>query len=102
MAGYSGAPLGKKLGIKPETSVWLINMPPSVKKELNAYLAEVKLAKSGALWISWPKKSSSLASDLNGDLVRELGLATGLVDIKVRAVDDDWSGLKFVYRKADR
>lgn len=60
------------------------------------------LAKTGALWISWPKKTSSIPSDLTGDIVRELGLAASLVDIKVCAVDEDWSGLKFVFRKSDR
>ena len=54
------------------------------------------------IWISWPKKISPLASELTGDLVRAAGLATGLVDVKVCAVDDDWSGLKFVRRVEDR
>lgn len=60
------------------------------------------LADSGSLWISWPKKSSALASDLDENVVREIGLATGLVDVKVCAVDDDWSGLKFVRRLVNR
>lgn len=135
MAGYSGTPLGKKLGIKPDTLAFISGMPDSVKKELKADLSKVKvmkgigesnvdfihafasstsdlkkgiwtwkkgLAKTGALWISWPKKTSSIASDLTGDIVREVGLAAGLVDIKVCAVNDDWSGLKFVFRKSDR
>jgi hypothetical protein len=60
------------------------------------------LAQDGMLWISWPKKASNMATDLNENLVRDIGLAHGLVDIKVAAVDDTWSGLKFVYRKKDR
>jgi hypothetical protein len=60
------------------------------------------LADPGFLWISWPKKSSSLTGDLDENIVRELGLATGLVDVKVCAVDEDWSGLKFVRRVANR
>ena len=60
------------------------------------------LRKDGALWISWPKKTSALATGLTGDHVRAAGLAAGLVDVKVCAVDEDWSGLKFVYRVKDR
>jgi hypothetical protein len=55
-----------------------------------------------SLWISWPKKSSGVTTDLNENVVREIGLATGLVDVKVCAVDDIWSGLKFVVRVRDR
>lgn len=61
-----------------------------------------KLAYNGLLWVSWPKKSSSLYQDLSENDVRGIGLAAGLVDVKVCAVDDDWSGLKFVYRVEDR
>jgi hypothetical protein len=60
------------------------------------------LAKDGMLWVSWPKKTSSIKSDLNENLIRDVGLNSGLVDVKVCAVDDDWSGLKFVYRLKDR
>lgn len=60
------------------------------------------LAKDGMLWLSWPKKSSGVASDLDGNVVREMGLAHGLVDVKVAAIDAVWSGLKFVYRLQDR
>ncbi len=56
----------------------------------------------GMLWISWPKKSSGVSTDLSGGVVREVGLEHGLVDVKVCAVDDVWSGLKFVVRKKDR
>jgi hypothetical protein len=60
------------------------------------------LAPAGMLWVSWPKKSSGVATDLNENIVREIGLATGLVDVKVCAVTDVWSGLKFVRRLKDR
>jgi hypothetical protein len=60
------------------------------------------LAPAGMLWISWPKKSSGMASDLTGDIVRQSGLDAGLVDIKVCAVTDLWSGLKFVIPVKDR
>jgi len=60
------------------------------------------LATHGTLWISWPKLSSPLAGDLDGNVVRNIGLAHGVVDVKVCAVDNDWSGLKFVRRLRDR
>ena len=60
------------------------------------------LAPAGMLWISWPKKASGVATDLNENPVREIGLNAGLVDVKVCAVTDVWSGLKFVIRLKDR
>jgi hypothetical protein len=60
------------------------------------------LAPAGMLWVCWPKKSSGVRSDLTDDVVREVGLAAGLVDVKVAAVSETWSGLKFVRRRADR
>jgi hypothetical protein len=60
------------------------------------------LAPAGMLWISWPKKSSGVPTDLNENIVRDIGLAAGLVDVKVCAVTDVWSGLKFVRRLKDR
>ncbi|WP_420316340.1 DUF3052 domain-containing protein [Ekhidna sp.] len=60
------------------------------------------LKKDGTLWVSWPKGSSKLDTNLNGNIVRQFGLNGGLVDVKVCAIDDDWSGLKFMYRKKDR
>ncbi|MCW5875745.1 MAG: hypothetical protein KIS85_02575 [Anaerolineales bacterium] len=72
--------------------------------QLAAGFAALKtaLAYDGTLWISWPKQASKVPTDLNENAVRELGLQTGLVDVKVAAVDDTWSGLKFVYRLEDR
>jgi hypothetical protein len=60
------------------------------------------LKSKGMLWISWPKKSSGVATDLDESIVREIGLKAGLVDVKVCAVDETWSGLKFVFRLKDR
>jgi len=60
------------------------------------------LAPAGMLWVSWPKKSSGVATDLNENIVRDIGLAAGLVDVKVCAVTEVWSGLKFVRRLKDR
>lgn len=72
--------------------------------ELEATLPQLKaaLAKDGMLWVSWPKKAAKVDTDLDGNRVRELGLAAGLVDVKVAAIDEVWSGLKFVYRREDR
>jgi len=60
------------------------------------------LAMDGALWISWPKGASKIKTDVNENVAREIGLKNGLVDVKVCAVDDVWSGLKFVFRLKDR
>jgi len=60
------------------------------------------LKKDGSLWISWPKGTSKIETNLSGNDVRRIGLEIGLVDVKVCAVDNDWSGLKFMYRKEDR
>ena len=72
----------------------------SLKKDFTQ-LAK-NLAPAGMLWISWPKKSSGVPTDLNENIVREIGLAAGLVDVKVCAVTEVWSGLKFVRRLKDR
>jgi hypothetical protein len=61
-----------------------------------------RLVPTGGLWVAWPKKSSGLATDLDENVVRDIGLAAGLVDNKVCAIDHTWSGLRFVYRLADR
>ncbi len=64
-------------------------------------LAE-KLSVNGMLWIAWPKKSSGVSTDLSFDIVQQTGLQAGLVDVKICAVNEIWSGLKFVYRLKDR
>ncbi len=71
-----------------------------LQKVLEKYSKALRI--NGALWISWPKGSSQLPTDLNRDLIRETVLKTGLVDIKVAAIDKDWSGLKFVHRLKNR
>ncbi|MCG8607372.1 DUF3052 domain-containing protein [bacterium] len=72
--------------------------------ELERELPRLKkaLAPSGMIWISWPKKASKVETDVDEGLVRKTGLKNGLVDIKICAVDEVWSGLKFVYRVKDR
>ena len=70
-------------------------------------LAELRTAKKeleqdGAIWVSWPKKASGVATDLTEDVIREVALPMGLVDVKVCAVDETWSGLKLVVRKENR
>jgi hypothetical protein len=61
-----------------------------------------QLAAAGMLWVSWPKKSSGVATDIDENVIRGIGLAAGLVDVKVCAVNEIWSGLKFVIRVKDR
>src|SRR5947207_6969671 len=61
-----------------------------------------KIKPNGMLWVSWPKKTSGVQTDLTENVVRDIGLAAGLVDVKVCAIDEVWSGLKFVYRLKDR
>jgi len=74
------------------------------RAELQATFPDLKAAivTNGLIWISWPKKAAKVATDLDENIVREIGLAIGLVDVKVAAIDQVWSGLKFVYRKVDR
>ena len=74
------------------------------RQDLDRRFSDLKahLAQDGLLWISWKKKSAAPEGDLNENVVREIGLREGLVDVKVCSVDENWSGLKFVYRKSDR
>jgi hypothetical protein len=74
------------------------------RSELERRLPALKKAldQAGGLWVAWPKRSSGVATDLGEGPVREVGLASGLVDNKVCAIDETWSGLRFVYRLADR
>ena len=134
MAGYSGTPLPKKLGIKEGSRIGLVNAPKSFKPQLGKLpdkarifntlnapldlivafvdrektlamkfpvLAE-QLSTDGMIWVAWPKKSSGVKTDLTFDNVQRIGLDCGLVDVKICAIDDTWSGLKFVYRVKDR
>ena len=81
-----------------------IHMFCTTEKELFKAVAQFKpaLKKTGMLWVSWPKGSSKIHTDLKREPVRDYLLSIGLVDIKVAAIDEDWSGLKFVYRLKDR
>ena len=76
----------------------------SSSKALKKELPKLKknLTGNGILWVSWPKKSSGVETDLSFDVVQQLGLKIGLVDVKICAVNEIWSGLKFVYRLKDR
>jgi hypothetical protein len=127
MAGYSGTPLPQKLGIRDGARVRLQDAPGGFarsigveprargtadvivvfsrsQKALSKSFARLRksLDPSGGLWVAWPKKSSGVATDLDEGVVRRIGLASGLVDNKVCAIDDTWSGLRFVVRLADR
>jgi hypothetical protein len=135
MAGYSGTPLPKKLGIKPSSRLLLLNAPAGFDESLGELPANVTtttrpskqpanvivlfckdfkaltasfeaaraaLDESGGLWIAWPKKSSGTKTDLTEDTIRDLALAAGLVDNKVCAIDETWSGLRLVVRLKDR
>ena len=134
MAGYSGTPLYRKLGIKAGMTMAVLDAPDHYWDLLRGRPEDVTLADlttppldfihvfvtartgltdrlralrgsitmNGMVWVSWPKKASGVVTDVTGDVVRAAGLAAGLVDVKVCAVDDVWSGLKFVIRKADR
>lgn len=134
MAGYSGTPLAKKLGLKSGHRLALIEAPDGFERLLEGLpdgvtiarggraaadvivlfctraadlarrfpAAAARLDPAGGLWVAWPKKSSGRATDLGENEIRALGLSAGLVDNKVCAVDDVWSGLRFVVRLADR
>jgi hypothetical protein len=134
VAGYSGAPLSKKLGIRAGSRVAVIDGPDQAEEILGplpsgarlkrgargafdvgilfssgrSHLARRfaavrgKLDPAGGLWVAWPKRASGVETDLDENAVRDIGLAAGLVDNKVCAIDETWSGLRFVYRVIDR
>lgn len=79
----------------------LVHVFTTERRELKRMLQGLRdaIAPATAIWVSWPKKSANIPSDVNGDAIREVALPLGLVDIKVCAVDDVWSGLKLVIRK---
>jgi hypothetical protein len=89
---------------RPSQNMDLVHFFTRRSRALERKLPALKatLAPHGMLWISWPKKSSTLSTEVAEADVRRAGLEIGLVDIKICAVDEDWSGLKFVYRKEDR
>ena len=133
MAGYSGTPLARKLGVTAGASVLLDGAPADfdlgdlpadarVVRRLGAGPYDVivcfcpdqdpagarwpvlhpRTTVAGSLWIAWPKRSAGVATDLDENVVRDFALAHGRVDVKVCAIDDIWSGLKHVIRKAER
>lgn len=97
-------PEGVALVAELPSSAVFIHFFHTERAVLEAELPRLKaaLVSDGILWISWPKKAAKVATDLDGNIVRQLGLKAGLVDVKVCAVDEIWSGLKFVYRLEDR
>ncbi|MGH7291990.1 MAG: DUF3052 domain-containing protein [Myxococcota bacterium] len=135
MAGYSGTPLAKKLGIKPGFSLVLVEAPDGFEKVLEGLPDDVEPArglkgkspvdvavvfvkkrtelekrfaqaaarlselKGAGIWIAWPKKSSGVKTDITEDAIREVCLPLGLVDNKVCAIDETWSGLRMVRRR---
>jgi hypothetical protein len=131
VAGYSGTPLPKKLGIADSSRVALVDAPPDFAAEAlpgvpavtalrgsfdvivyftterRAFerrlpaLRKAMVANAG-LWIAWPKKTSKVPTDMTEDVVREVALPTGLVDNKVCAIDEIWSGLRLVIRRENR
>jgi hypothetical protein len=132
--GYSGTPLGKKLGFKPGFRVYcdgapsnyaslLAPIPEGVtmlkrpgnnldlvhifadrKRELDRKIPLMmgRIKPEGMVWVSWPKKASKVPTDITEDTVRAIALPLGLVDVKVCAVDEVWSGLKLVIRRENR
>lgn len=131
-AGYSGTSLVKKLGIKAGMALAVLNRPDhywellgdlpdslrldasppfdfihlftTARAELEDELPRLRgqIVQNGMIWVSWPKKAAKVATDVTEDVVREIALAHGLVDVKVAAVDAVWSGLKLVIRVKDR
>lgn len=131
-AGYSGTPLPQKLGLKAGMRFVALHAPPKLdallagapalerpardgsfdcalvfattERALSTAFTKLgpRLVDAGMVWIAWPKKTSGVATELTEDVVRRIGLAAGLVDVKVCAIDATWSGLKFVRRLRDR
>ncbi|MGE5323319.1 MAG: DUF3052 domain-containing protein [Actinomycetota bacterium] len=97
-------PEGAQYSTKPSGRANVVICFSERKAELEKNFPSLadKLVPDGMLWISWPKKASGVATDLTEDVVREIGLDSGLVDVKVCAIDETWSGLKFVIRTKDR
>ena len=132
MSGYSSTPLAGKVGLTKASFLCVLHAPENYKQLLPYYYRNMAtsleneydwmhafytdsnelekefprlkehLSSAGQLWISWPKKASKIETDLNENIIRGIGLANGLVDVKVAAIDNRWSGLKFVYRLKDR
>ena len=99
-----GLPLGATLVATPAAPLDLVHLFAVEAKGLDKELRDCReaITPKGMIWVSWPKKSSGVASDLSDVLVRGIALPLGLVDVKVCAIDDTWSGLKFVIPKDQR
>ena len=82
----------------------IVHLFATKRRDLAAALASfrARMRPDAAIWVSWPKKSSGVATDITEDTIREIALPMGLVDIKVCAVDEVWSGLKLVIRREQR
>ena len=132
MAGYSGTLLPRKLGLKPRAAARVIASPMDYaellgaipdgvtfdadgaldfvhlfvteRAELQEQLEQLKdeIKPNGMIWVSWPKKSARIPTDITEDVIREVALPMGLVDVKVAAITDIWSGLRLVIRKENR
>jgi len=128
-AGYSGTPQLAKLGIEPGVRLRILGADPDwtfaeplegvdvhdngpcdvalvfvrALVELDALVRWGELVyPSGAVWVAWPRKAAGHASEVDENVIRDAALAVGMVDTKVAAIDDDWSGLKIVWRKENR
>jgi hypothetical protein len=131
MAGYSGTPLVRKLGIEERANIVAVGAPAGYRELLEPLPASVRfsskvdrttdlvhvfstkrselaralaacrsrLGSRAAVWVSWPKKAAKVPTEITEDVVREVALPLGFVDVKVCAIDDIWSGLKLVVRK---
>jgi hypothetical protein len=128
VAGYSPTPQARKLGLKPGTryaaiaapAEWALVDPPPLEDARHAAdvlvhfvraeaeidnaldAAAPRIFPDGALWVAWPRKAAGHVSDVSENAIRDAALQRGLVDVKVAAIDDDWSGLKIVWRKENR
>jgi hypothetical protein len=130
-AGYSGTPQARKLGLKPGQRValdhpparWRLSEPPpelthveapepadvvisffGAARELPDRLPGLvkRIYPAGALWVAWPRRAGGHHSDITDNVIREQALPLGVVDVKVAAIDDDWSGIRLVWRLANR
>ncbi len=133
-SGYSINPLFKKLGLKENYYVRLLNTPPNYDALIDAFsnylfvmgtdasnldfihlftnsleelqstlpVLMLQIKKSGIIWVSWYKRSAKLPTEISENTIRDFALSIGLVDVKVCSIDNEWSGLKLVYRLKDR
>lgn len=100
----TGIPEEVRFGHRSKETLDFVHLFVREAEGLESRLATLRqrIHPAGMIWVSWPKKASGVQTDVNGNVVRDAGLGAGLVDIKVCAVDETWSGLKFVIPRADR